>query len=164
MPAVTGYSRLQIGLHWLIFLLVAMNLLFEDGIKSLADAMERGTTLAGGDALLAQMHIWGGTTIIGLVIIRLALRLFRGVPESPSSGHAMLDKIGHWTHWAFYVLLFLVPGTGAIGWFMDIKNLLELHEVSQNLLLILMLLHVAAALVHQFWFKDNLLRRMMRPG
>jgi cytochrome b561 len=148
----------------LIFILVALNLSFEDGIKALVRSVERGTALGSGDAILAQIHIWGGISIIALVVIRLALRLFRGVPESPSSGNALLDKAGHWTHLAFYVLLFAVPGTGAIGWFMEVEPLLEVHEVGQNLLLILMLAHIAAALVHQFWFKDNLLMRMLRPN
>ncbi|MEY3308596.1 MAG: hypothetical protein RLZZ413_2634, partial [Pseudomonadota bacterium] len=38
----------------------------------------------------------------------------------------------------------------------------EAHEVMTSLLLVVLAVHVAAALWHQFWLKDHLLRRMMR--
>jgi cytochrome b561 len=88
-------------------------------------------------------------------------------------------------HWALYALLFALPITGwltssaanrPVSWFglvqlpdfvapdAGLKEAFEeAHEVLVVLLLTLVVLHVAAALKHQFFDRDGLLFRML-PG
>ena len=56
-----------------------------------------------------------------------------------------------------------LPITGGMAWFGGIEVMAEAHEVLTSLLLVLVGLHVVAALYHQFWLKDGLLMRMKRP-
>lgn len=160
MPAPQGYSRTQILLHWAIAVLLVPQFLFDDGISgAFRTLMKEGsaTTTTG-----AWVHIVPGVAIFVLVLWRLALRLTRGAPEAP--GEPGLQRTaGIVVHWLLYALLLIMPVTGMMAWFGAIGTAGEVHEILQNLLLVLIGLHVAAALWHQFGLKDNLLNRMRQP-
>jgi cytochrome b561 len=159
MPTPNHYSRTQIILHWVIMVLVLFNITASDGVKAMYDAFEEGTTVSSSDALFGNLHIYVGISVLALAILRLFLRLRRGAPAAPA-GPILQQKAGHYVHIAIYVLLFTLPLSGIAAWFGGIGKAGDAHEVMQNLLLILVGLHVAAALFHQFWLKDNLITRM----
>lgn len=67
-------------------------------------------------------------------------------------------------HWALYVLMLALPITGLLAWFGGVTALADPHgEILKVLLWVMIVLHVAAALYHQFVLRDNLLNRMRKP-
>lgn len=161
MTTPLGYSRLQIRLHWITVLLVALQYVLHDGIASAYDdALETGTY-----ALSAPVigHATGGLVILGLVIWRLMLRRERGVPAPVSGEPAIFQTISHWAHRAFYALLILLPVSGVMAWGGRMEGAGDAHEVLRALLMVLILAHVGAVVVHQVVWKTGLITRMMRP-
>ena len=51
---------------------------------------------------------------------------------------------------------------GLVAWFGGSETAGDLHGLVKPVLIVLIAVHVLAALWHQFWLKDHLLRRMMR--
>ena len=80
--------------------------------------------------------------IFGVVVIGVALTLTRG---DNLFGLVQLPAIGGDTPAARHALA---------------EQIVEYHELAANLILLLAGLHAAAAIVHQVWFKDGVLRRM----
>lgn len=74
-----GYSAAQIGLHWLIAAVVLVQLLFGESMVAVVDAAEEGGQASPTDVLLSGVHYWAGIAILGLVALRLVLRLTSGV-------------------------------------------------------------------------------------
>jgi cytochrome b561 len=127
------------------------------------------------------IHMIVGIAVLVLLIIRLLVRWRTRHPEWATAGNKFFDWIGNLTHWGLYVLTFAMVITGII--LADQRSVLArtfgigstptpgsfrrggfslgfFHGGIWTLLLILILLHVAAALYHQFVLKDNLLGRM----
>ena len=161
MAHPTGYTRTQIRLHWIVVLA------HRPAIHPARDHRRgRGTAARRGrgrlDPLIAQHVLMGGLVAV-LVVWRLGLRLTHGAPPPPEGEHPALKLVAHATHWAFYALMLLLPVSGGAAWFGGVEAAAEAHEVLKTLLLLLIALHVAAALVHQFIFKTNLMARMKRP-
>jgi len=161
MSAPTHYSRPQIILHWIVVLLVAFNLSLSDGMEAMFRASQKGTDLSANDALLGNLHIYAGIAVLIFALARLYLRLAKGVPAVPK-GPRLQELAGSLVHWGIYALIFLIPMSGMVAWFGGVELAGEGHGLLQNVLLILVILHVAAALYHQFVVKDNLLARMWR--
>ena len=86
-----------------------------------------------------------------------------GAPPPPESEPAPLRLAAHLGHMALYALMVLMPVSGAVAWFGTVEAAAEVHEAMKPAMLILVLVHVAAALWHQFWLKDGLMLRMKRP-
>jgi cytochrome b561 len=127
------------------------------------------------------IHMVLGASIILLLLIRLIARWGTQHPEWASTGNALLDKVGGLTHFGLYLLGFLMPITGIVlayqrneiarvfgigavaagnGFRRGGFSLGMFHGLVWILLLLLIALHVGAALYHQFFKKDNLLGRM----
>ena len=155
-----GYSSAQIGLHWIIALLIALQFLFNEPMGEAFDSLMRGTVPPFSWGVWA--HIAGGVAILSLVLWRVALRRSRGVPPPPEGDGTLLGRAATLGHWALYALMLLLPVSGLVAWFGGVDTAAEAHEVMTSLLLVVLAVHVAAALWHQFWLKDHLLRRMMR--
>ena len=155
-----GYSSAQIGLHWIIALLIALQFLFHEPIKDAFDSALEGELQPFSWPVWA--HIAGGTLILGLAIWRVILRRSRGAPPPPEGEGSLLGRAATLGHWALYALILLLPVGGLIAWFGGVDLAGEAHGLLSNVLLFVVAVHVAAALWHQFWLKDHLLRRMMR--
>lgn len=155
-----GYSSAQIGLHWIIALLIALQFLFNEPIKDAFDSALEGELQPFSWPVWA--HIAGGTLILGLAIWRVILRRSRGAPPPPEGEGSLLGRAATLGHWALYALILLLPVGGLIAWFGGVDLAGEAHGLLSNVLLFVVGVHVAAALWHQFWLKDHLLRRMMR--
>lgn len=159
MAKVNGYSRLQIGLHWAIVVLIVLNYITSDKMKAAWHGLHKGQDFYGNTAAL---HVWGGIAILVLAIIRVILRLTRGAPDLPAGGNPVTDLIAKLTHLGLYLLTILIPIAGLVAWYGQVDAAGEAHELMFNLLLALVALHVAAAFYHQYVLKDGLIRRMMR--
>jgi cytochrome b561 len=177
MPARNSaghYGFVAQGLHWLIAVLLIVQVALGKIAHELPLGLERL-------ALMAR-HKSVGITILALAAIRLGWRLFDPPPPPPPMP-AWQRQAARLTHGAFYLLLFALPVTGwltssaanyPVSWFglvqlpdfvapdAGLKELLEeTHETLVKLLIALAILHVAAALKHQFIDRDRLLQRML---
>lgn len=157
-PAPTAYSRTQIRLHWLVFGLLVLQYLLHESITEAFDMVEDGLTPAF-DPLVAA-HVFGGFLIFVLTAARLYLRVERGVPPLPDSDPPLQRIAAHVTHYTLYGLLIALPISGAVAWFRGNEAAADAHEAMRAILLVLVGLHVAAALYHQFVLKDGLMQRM----
>jgi cytochrome b561 len=173
-----GYSLMAVLLHWLLgAALVAM---FAVGyyMEDLPVSPER--------LKLFNWHKWAGICILTLSLLRLVWRLTHRPPPLPADIQQDMPAWQHHAHYltqyTMYGLFFIVP---LFGWayssasgfpvvvfglvplpdFVPVgQDLAELikpwHEGTAMALAVLILLHVAAALKHQWWDKHALLRRM----
>lgn len=161
VAVVHRYSIAQIGLHWLIAALVLVQLVFGESMAAFVEAAEEGVPVSPLDARLAGVHYYVGVAILFLVAVRLALRLLRGTPPAPVASPALM-LAGRVVHWCFYALLVVTPVTGLLGYYFG-DPFRDVHELAKPVFIGLIGLHVAAALYHQYWRKDGLLLRMLRP-
>ena len=167
------YHPALVSLHWIVMLLIFATLLFagEEG--------EGGFALSFGNFPPMGIHMILGITTLVLLTVRLLVRWFTKHPDWASTGTPFLDLIGKLTHFGLYFFTFSITITGIVmawqrGWFDFIFgfgptaanfhqgafSLGAFHGVSWAALFALILLHVGAALYHQFIKKDNLLGRM----
>ena len=158
----TGYTRIQIILHWLIFVLIAAQFLFAEGMERAWRAVERGSEVTV-DGLVLQ-HIVTGLLVLALVLWRVAIKLRRGAPALPEDEPAILKITARVTHLVLYLLVILVPVSGAVAWFGGVENAADGHELLKTVLLIVVALHFAGALFQRFVLKSDVMTRMMRPG
>ena len=156
-----SYSRAQIVLHWGIAALLTVSFVSHEAIKEGWRAFLKEQEFS---SLGVPIHVFTGIAILVLVLFRLALRWRRGVPAVPEDGNPILDRVVALTHWALYGLLILIPVSGLITWFGGVKDAGEVHEVLFNIAFVLVAVHTAAALFHQYVLKDGLIRRMIRAS
>ena len=157
----TGYSGLQISLHWTIALLVIFQLLFGESMTATVEAAEEGTVPSNSDQLLGQAHYWVGVAVLALVIVRMGVRLAQGAP-APSGASGLVSKLATTTHALFYALLVAVPVTGLLGYYLG-DPWGNLHTWGKPVFIALIALHAAGAVFHQVFVRDNTLRRMLVP-
>jgi cytochrome b561 len=160
--SVTGYSRMQIRLHWAVVVLVAIQFLFHDGMShAFRDFVETGTKTF---SIGVGVHIASGALILVLAFWRLGLRLLHGVPDpdpSHSKAQLMLARV---IYGLFYLLMVLLPVTGFLAFSQGSEAAGQVHSALKTLMFVLILLHIAAALVGQYVKKDGTLTRMMTPA
>jgi cytochrome b561 len=172
------YDATAIALHWLLALAIFGSLAlgwYMTGLKFSPLQLK-----------LYNWHKWAGITILALSAARLAWRLTHRPPPLPASVAAAMPpwqhRAHHATHALMYALFFAVPLAGwiyssmagfPIVWFGVLplpdlvavdKELAKLvkpvHAVLAYTLLALVLLHVAAALKHQWIDRHRLIERM----
>ena len=155
----TGYSRLQIALHWLVFALIAQQYIFKDAMSAAWDRITDGLE-AGSDPLVLA-HAAGGALVMIFALWRLTLLARRGVPPTieASKMQGMLAKL---THVGLYALMILMPLSGSVAWFGGVEAAAQGHNVLKIVLLALVALHVVGAPYHQFVLRDGTLARMRR--
>ncbi|MBY0574227.1 MAG: cytochrome b [Undibacterium sp.] len=169
------HSGLTIFLHWLIAALIITALAMGFYMVDLSFSMTK--------LKLFNWHKWLGVSIFFLVILRLFIRLSQGVPAYPDSMPRWEKRAAALSHLVLYVLMFAVPISGylytyaagipvvyfawielpaLIGPFPALKlGLKELHDNLTFSLLIVVLLHLAAALKHRLIDRDKVLQGML---
>ncbi|MEZ5779200.1 MAG: cytochrome b/b6 domain-containing protein [Paracoccaceae bacterium] len=162
MTETKGYSKAQILLHWAIVLLLIVSYVSSDGMKDAWRAFNKGSEDYAN--IGAAIHVRIGIAVLVLALLRLMLRFGRGAPAAPDGGHPVAELVAKITHLGLYLLIVLIPAAGLAAWFGGIGDAGEVHEALFNVLVVLVALHVAAALFHQFVLKDGLMERMRRPG
>ncbi len=158
--APDGYSLLQIALHWLIAALVIVQLTMNEEVqRAFRDRLDGKSVDSEPGALL---HVVVGLAILALAVLRLAVRLRRGVPVAHSSNPRLINLAGSVAHWLLYGFIFLMPLTGAIAWFTGLELSAELHELGRLVLIPLIGAHALGALAEHFVFRTNSLSRMLK--
>ena len=179
MPARNSpvrYGWVAQALHWGIVVLLVVQVTLGKIADDLPVGLER--------LVMMSRHKSFGITILGLAIVRLAWRWF-DTPPPPTRMPRWQELAARLNHWALYVLLFALPLTGwlmssaanrPVSWFglvqlpdfiapdEGVEEAFETaHEFLVNALFVLVGLHVAATLKHQFLDRDGLILRML-PG
>ena len=157
MKTTTGYSGIQIALHWLIAVLILVAWLSGEGAEEAMEAVEEGGTVG------FVPHVAFGLAILTLVVVRILVRLSRGAPAAPGVPGSLSVLAADWGHRLIYLLMIAVPLGGASVFFLGLE-VGEIHGLAANLLMLVVLGHALMALYHQYVLKDGLLRRMMKAG
>lgn len=170
---MTRYHPLLVALHWLLaFLLIAA---LVAGFFLLAQMPNSDPQKI--RVLLVHMVI--GMTILALMLVRFVIRMLTSHPEPATTGHPFLDRLAPVTHYGFYVLVVLMVATGyATAIFaglnrivfqasgeplpedFDVYPTFIAHSFFAAILAGFVVLHVLAALYHQFVRRDQLFRRI----
>jgi cytochrome b561 len=156
-----GYSGLQIGLHWAVAFLVMFQFLAHDAIENAWRAYISGTAADPEGRGMANLHIISGLLVFVLALWRLWLRFTIGAPALPEREPRPLQFLAKATHFLIYALIIGMPISGSIAWFAGFQPAAFAHVIAQNMLLALIILHVAGALFQQFLLKSNVLSRMV---
>lgn len=169
------YSGVAQSLHWLIAALIVTQF----ALAWTADDLPLGAHKL---AVLAR-HKSFGMTVLALAIVRALWRAAHPPPALPPGMTPIERALARATHLLFYVLLFAMPISGwlmssaknySVSWFglftwpnliAPSKPAFELlkttHHYLGGFLFAVAALHVAAALKHHFWNKDDVLNRML---
>ena len=157
------YSVAQRVLHWSTLLLVFFNLLLPGSIERVADLLDEGKTPSPSEWTSADLHIYSGFAILGLTVLRLLLRAIQGSPGAPIGEPPMFHFLGKASHALFYAVLIIMPGLGIAKFYLGIDAAGGLHGGPVKLILWALIVgHVGAVLVHQFYWKTNALARMTK--
>ena len=177
-PELSAFDGTIRFLHWLtLFLIVAIFVLAFS--IDLASSREQAVALT-------QLHRSFGVTVWVVVLGRLVWRQFSRFPNWPADMPQAMRFAAQWSEYALYALLLIQPILGLLysnarGDRVDLfflgqlpaligtdrplaKQLLDVHETVGLLLLGLIALHVAAALYHHFWRRDDTLDAMLPQG
>ncbi|MBZ9701610.1 MULTISPECIES: cytochrome b [unclassified Mesorhizobium] len=159
----SGYSGLQISLHWTIAALVLFQLLFGESMTIYVDAVADGRRLSSSEQTMGSAHYWVGLAILLLVFVRLAVRLFIGAPKPQSTMPKWMALASRATHVLFYGLLVAVPVSGLLAFYLW-RWMGDIHGWAKPVFIVLICVHAGAALFHHFVLKDAVLRRMFVPA
>ncbi|HTJ97146.1 MAG TPA: cytochrome b/b6 domain-containing protein [Rhodocyclaceae bacterium] len=188
MSTKNKYTRTAMALHWLVAVLMIVNVALALSVDYVSDESIRP---------LIDNHKSIGILVLGLFILRLLWRIAHRPPELPASFSPFEKKGAHWAHIALYALMLLLPLSGWLhdsAWKdaathpMELFHLVPwpriafithiepqfketLHDVFGNIhewlgdaLYILFSLHVLGALKHEWIDKESVLSRMLPWG
>lgn len=161
MPTPIGYTRTQIRLHWIIFVLVLSQYIFHEPITKAWELIEKGG--APELSLTIFSHVAGGILIMLLAIWRIRIKMKRGAPALPADESRLQQILAHATHGLLYLLLLAMPLSGMVAYFGKVDGAANAHGVMRVILLVLILLHFVAALYHRFVLKSGVMERMINP-
>jgi cytochrome b561 len=182
----TQYGSLARVQHWLTVLLVVVawtmarfgEQLFDEGIDALHTATAIGLSI----------HLWAGLAVLMVAVLRFRRRIANPTPpqEADEFGRWLIswtDPSSRLTHYVLYTLLFAVPIVGVLlliceGKFLSVfgladiapsfrvtsgiaRSLRQLHVLLANVLVIAVIFHATAAVLHYAVFRDTILVRMI---
>ncbi len=183
-----GFGAVNIAFHWLMAALLI-------GLLVLGKYMH-GLELADPNKfLLYQLHKSLGLTALVLVALRLGWRIINPTPRLPTALSQWQKAGAHLSHLALYALMFAIPLSGWLmasasplgiptfyfslfqvphlpvpGLLGDAATAEEtmkgVHDLLGNLLILVIIAHVTAALKHHFLDRDDIFTRMVstRPA
>jgi cytochrome b561 len=185
MDTVSRYTRTAMLLHWLIALLILVNVGLGLAIDFLPEEYIR---------LDIDTHKSIGLTVLGLAVLRLIWR-FRHQPPALPANFAVWEKVSaHIAHIILYVLMIALPLSGwlhdsawkaaaehPLMWFYTLEiprfafiSALEpalkesrhdifgtVHMLLAYVLYLVFFLHVGGALKHEIFDKESVLKRML---
>ena len=174
-PSLQRYTGVAIALHWLIAFAILGTFLLGQYMTNLQ--------LSPAKLKLYSYHKWIGVTIFLLVLARIAWRLAHRPPPPPASMPAWQHSAASIAHFFLYALTLTIPVS---GWLMSsasgfqvvylglipipdllakskdaAQELKQLHEALNWLMVLVVAIHVAAAIKHHLMDRDDVLRRML---
>jgi cytochrome b561 len=169
------YGIMAISVHWIMAILVIGMLVLGLYMARLPISLQK--------LKLYGWHKEVGILILMLVCFRLGWRMANVTPPLPGTLAWVQRVAAHMAHYALYALMILMPITGWMissaadlpvsffGLFTlpDIVSPSEtlrvlmqsVHEWLGYALIAVITMHASAALQHHFYYKDNILRRML---
>jgi cytochrome b561 len=186
-PSISRYSGVAMALHWLVALLIIVNLVMIWFVDRYPDAWVRP---------VIDTHKSIGIVVLGLVLLRLLWRAGHRPPALPQTYPRWEKLAAHAAHALLYAIILLLPLS---GWIHDsawkgapthpmslfglvpwpriaaimhqpapVKETIHsiffaIHKSLAYVLYVIFVLHVGAALKHQFLDKEPELERMI-PG
>lgn len=162
-------------LHWGVFLMFVSLYVLAEMMEDAPKGPER--------MALYDLHKSIGITVLFTVFLRLSWRIANPVPEPSGKVSKWLELAASASHYVLYAVMFIMPVSGYVmsvsgghdvSWFglFTLPNLVakneglhefgeESHEVMAAVILVLVSVHILAALWHHFIVKDNVFRRML---
>jgi len=169
------YGAVAQALHWLVVAGIVLQYTW-------AWRIDRAVSVRETFALVNQ-HKSIGMTVLGLAAVRLAWRAFHPPPAPPPGMPGWERRAAGLVHWMLYLLLFAQPLSGwawssAAGYGARFYGLLKVpdlvptderladalgavHATLGVAMLVLVGIHVLAALRHHFLIGDDVLTRML---
>ncbi|MDE1183353.1 cytochrome b [Paraburkholderia sp.] len=170
------YTRTAIAFHWLIALLIVCGF-------ALGWVMTDIPGFTPTKLKYFSWHKWIGVTVFALAIFRILWRATHAAPPMPRRMPVWQRGAAHFVHLLLYVLMIAIPASGylyssaanvpvvylglvplprLIAPDPALKEILKTVHITLNYtLLVLVILHVVAALKHQWLDRDGLLSRMI---
>ncbi len=172
------YGAVAMTLHWVIATAIVGMIVVGKYMHNLPDTNPDKFALY-------QLHKSFGITIFVLTLARIGWRLGHPVPPLPVGMATWERWAAHGMHFVLYAAMLGMPLSGWLRVSTDrlgiptlffglfevpafplVSDTLtmwlhDLHELGGNLLIPLLVLHVAAALKHHFWDRDDVLKRML---
>ena len=130
-----------------------------------------------------DLHRSFGFIVLLLAAARLAVRKIYGTPEAYAGLTPLERRVSTATHHSLYMLLILTPVLGwaatsafpvkiSVFWLFDLpplapqsealsKVLFKLHEISAMAIIVLLIGHIGAALMHRLVKRDGVMERML---
>lgn len=169
---VSRYHWTLVLLHWSIAVLVVAMLAL--GALALVKIPNADPMKVEG----LRTHMTGGLAILGLMLVRLIVRLQSARPAAAATGNRWLDRLAWVSHRALYIVVIAMAAagltmgieTGVVAlvfgghpsipddfWIYPIRTV---HYALSRVLMVLIVLHVFGAAFHTFIRRDGLLGRM----
>ena len=164
--------------HWSIVLLLLCSYTFEQFMHGLPDGALKWQ--------FYDLHKSTGITILFVTFARLVWRSFNPAPALPMAMPTSQKKTAKVSHIMLYACVLIMPVSGFIGskaggfnafWFgvFEMPDLFGkneqinfwaelIHMVTAYTLLATIMVHVLAALYHQYFLRDGLMMRMLPWG
>lgn len=175
-PTLSRYGASLRALHWL----TVLSIIVVYGVTYVEQLFPRGS--AGRDWVW-WTHISVGLLVLLLVAVRIPTRILGATPAASTALSRSVKIASEAVHGLLYLLLIVTPLVGIYLSFLrgnevsffslftipspiavdrpTAREVQEVHEWLANALVILALLHAAAAVVHHVVLKDDVLKRMM---
>jgi len=162
-------------IHWLMAIAIMLDLYIAQKFGGVMTELDRFESRSD--------HATLGTIVAVLFCIRIYLRWKHGAPPLPSEMPGYQKLLAHAAHWLLYGLIgaliatgilsainadtLVTPfglfaygdGTGAEATFLYIRGF---HELTTNLIIALIGLHIVAALYHMIIVRDGVTGRMLK--
>jgi cytochrome b561 len=174
MKASLQYGTTAKLFHWAIVTLLAVQYPIGWLMPDIHRGMQPGTAMT--------FHVSFGIVILVLIILRFAWRLTH--PVAPESSLPPWQRLSSEAlHWLLYLLVLATTITGWLfasfrGWSISFFYLTPLpmlasgdaaagraidglHQAMEWMLLVMIALHVGAALAHIFVYRDRVMQRML---
>lgn len=169
------YDRMLVLLHWVL----AMGLFYQLGLGLWMEDIPKDPP--GIRAEWFNLHKSIGICLGLLILWRFGWRITHSVPAPPIGNTEFQNKLSQWAHRILYLCMAVLPLSGFMGsnfsqypikffglvlpklWdpSPEGKELFsEIHEVTAFIMMIIIILHISAAVWHQWVKRDGLLSRM----
>lgn len=155
------YTRVQRQLHWWVAVLIAVQYLGQNAMRSAMDRVDEAITPALLDFLITTGHSLIGMSVLVLTIWRLRLRQQNPKPVVANRGPFGLALVARAWHLSLYLAITLMAISGVVSYYTDFHQATRIHELGKWVLGILVIGHILAGFSHWLIFKDQVLHGML---